>query len=227
MNTDLLKDILDWDVLSWSEALMFWDDFLPAELDGFSGLELGARDGGLSLYLALKGCEMTCSDLNYPSQKAIELHQNYQMESLMAYENINALDIPYEENYFDVVIFKSILGGIGRDGHSEKQEQAIQEAYRVLKPGGYLLFAENLKGTFIHMRARKLLIKWASYWNYLGIERMKEYLKPFNYYIYQTFGFSGIFSRGHLKSPAYALDKMLDPILKENQKYIVFGIAVK
>ena len=59
------SDIVQWDVATWKHALHFWTGGTPA-LDSKTGLELGSRDGGLSLFLALKGCRVVCSDHSPP-----------------------------------------------------------------------------------------------------------------------------------------------------------------
>ena len=69
---------------------------------------------------------VVCTDLSGPSQDAIDKHQQYGVSQLLRYEQLNALDIPYSEA-FDVVLFKSVLGGIGRGDHRENQRKAIHE----------------------------------------------------------------------------------------------------
>ena len=62
MPTQLIDDIIGWDIASWSEFLPFCEKFLDSDPIGKQALEVGARGGGLSLYLALKGYEVVCSD---------------------------------------------------------------------------------------------------------------------------------------------------------------------
>ena len=38
------------------------------------------------------------------------------ISSLIIYQDIDATNIPYE-NYFDIIVFKSIIGGIGRNNN--------------------------------------------------------------------------------------------------------------
>jgi 2-polyprenyl-3-methyl-5-hydroxy-6-metoxy-1,4-benzoquinol methylase len=66
MHTRLIDDIIGWDIDNWSKFLLFCERFLDHNPAGKQALEVGAREGGLSLYLALKGYEVVCSDLEIP-----------------------------------------------------------------------------------------------------------------------------------------------------------------
>ena len=66
---NLRKDIIEWDVRNWGKVIDFIEDS-QLEFKEKSVLELGARNGGLSLYYALKGAKVLCSDLNGPTKKA-------------------------------------------------------------------------------------------------------------------------------------------------------------
>ncbi|HNS41841.1 MAG TPA: methyltransferase domain-containing protein, partial [Taishania sp.] len=142
MKRELAKDIIQWDIKSWSKALRYWE----SQIDWGkikNGLELGGREGGLSLWLALKEKDVVCSDLKDVQKSAEKLHIRHNVTSRIIYQDIDATNIPYE-NYFDIIVFKSIIGGIGRNDKHENQQQVFKEIYKALKPGGKLLFAENL-----------------------------------------------------------------------------------
>jgi 2-polyprenyl-3-methyl-5-hydroxy-6-metoxy-1,4-benzoquinol methylase len=132
-NKELVNDIIQWDVNSWSKALYFWNEKLDFSNKNI-GLELGAKNGGLSLYLALNGLNTICSDYIDCTLIAKPLHEKYNVTSLINYETIDALNIPYE-NYFDVIAFKSILGGIGRNNNYDNIIKTINQIYKALKPG--------------------------------------------------------------------------------------------
>jgi len=71
---ELFRDILEWDIQSWKQAVLFWDRF-TADIAGARVLDIGARNGGLSLYFALKGAHVICSDLKgQPFQGADSCH---------------------------------------------------------------------------------------------------------------------------------------------------------
>lgn len=165
MNIQLIKDNIQWDVLTWSKAIAYWEknvDWSKVE----HCLELGGRQGGLSLWLAMKGKKVICSDLEDVELTAKSLHRKYNIENEISYEDIDATNIPYVE-YFDVIVFKSIIGGIAKIGIIEVQKKVFQEIYKALKPGGILLFAENLVASPLHQFARKKFNKWGDYWRYV------------------------------------------------------------
>ena len=53
---EMIRDILQWDVKSWSKALHYWDNRVNWDTVE-NALELGAKKGGLSLWLAQKGVQ--------------------------------------------------------------------------------------------------------------------------------------------------------------------------
>jgi len=156
------------------------------------------------------------------------MHENHDVSGLVSYEKINALQIPYE-NEFDIVIFKSVLGGIGRNNNSKDITSAIENIYNALKPGGELLFVENLKGSPFHQFCRKKFIKWGKSWNYQSIESLREYTSIFNSLKYQTKGFLGAFGHGEKSRKLFGkVDTMFfDSITPQNWRYIFIGVAKK
>ena len=59
MTNELIKDIIGWDIKSWSKALVYWNSVVDwSKIQ--QGLELGGREGGLSLWLGLKGVSTSC-----------------------------------------------------------------------------------------------------------------------------------------------------------------------
>jgi len=46
---DLLIDIFEWDVENWSKSILFWESNSTNLFPNFKALEIGARNGGLSL----------------------------------------------------------------------------------------------------------------------------------------------------------------------------------
>jgi ubiquinone/menaquinone biosynthesis C-methylase UbiE len=226
-NKELYNDIIKWDVATWKVALNYWNKILPSSLSSFKCLELGAGDGGITLYLALKGGSVICSDIKISNMAKI-LHKKYNVAHLVKYENIDATNIPYPDNHFNIVTFKSMLGAIGRNNNKAKQKIAIQEIYRILKPNGIFLFAENLKGSFLHMLLRKKFVRWGKSWRYISIEEMKEFTSCFSSFKYLTVGFLGAFGRTESQRKVlYLLDKIVELFIREKDKYVIYGYARK
>lgn len=101
-------------------------------------IEQGAATGRYSLNFAKRGCTTTAVELvpdqvNILQRKALE--QNL---TLSIYEG-NACSVPFIESHsHDLCV---ILGPLYHLQTQEQRNQAISEAYRVLKPGGILAVA--------------------------------------------------------------------------------------
>ena len=227
MTTKLSKDIIEWDIKSWVKSIDYWDKNVDWDKVQ-TGLELGGRQGGLSLWLALKGKKMICSDLQDVKDTAEQLHAQYNIASLVQYQDIDATNIPYE-NFFDVIVFKSIIGGIGRNGNIAQQQKVFDEIYKALKPGGKLLFAENLVASPFHQWLRKKFIKWGNSWRYVSIEETHKFLAKFSSHDLQTTGVLATFGRTETQRQLLATidDAVLNKICPDGWKYICYAVAVK
>lgn len=224
----LLIDVIEWDVVNWSKALNFWKSKIDLSNKGLQCLELGGRSGGLSLWLALQGNNVICSDLKNPEAQASKIHNRYSDRGNIQYQAIDATQIPYE-NHFDVIIFKSILGGISRNGNTHLRKMVIDEIHKSLKVGGKLLFAENLEGSKAHKFLRKKLVSWGNSWNYLKVEDVNHLFENFGKIEYETAGFLGSLGKNEgQRNLLGRLDSIIfDKTVKNNMKYILFGVVTK
>ena len=106
-----------------------------ADFDRFSGkqvLEVGCGLGTDLLQFARGGADVTGVDLTTQSielAKARFAQQSLPVRALVA----DAEHLPFEDNSFDVVYSFGVLH------HTPNTERAIEEAYRVLKPGGRII----------------------------------------------------------------------------------------
>lgn len=100
-------------------------------------LEVAPNMGTTAVQMATTyGCHVTGIDLHPPSVKvAQENIRKHGLEHLIHIHTGNALQLPFEDESFDVVINEAMLSMLP---HEQKQ-RAIQEYYRVLKPGGRLV----------------------------------------------------------------------------------------
>lgn len=208
---DQLLAILEWDRFNWSQSLRFWDkriDFNSIK----SSLEIGARNGGLSLWLSINGVkDIICSDYIDNKADASILHSRYGYDTVK-YEVINAVSIN-KKNTFDLICFKSVLGGVGFNNNKTAQEIAINEMFLALKPGGYLVFAENLKGSVIHTFFREHFVGWGKMWRYLSLDELIEMTKVFETVTYKTCGFFGAFGRnGFQRQVLGYIDYIINPL---------------
>lgn len=225
---NFLADCLEWDIVNWSKALDFWSTRIDLKNKNYQCLELGGRRGGLSLWLAMQGNDVVCSDLDDPGAEASLIHTKYNCGNRISYRAIDATNIPYQD-HFDIIIFKSILGGISRDGRSHLNQVVIDQIFKALKPEGKLLFAENLKASKLHQFFRKRLVRWGGSWNYLDLDQVPSLLRNYKSPEYKTAGFLGAFGRTEIQRKIFGhLDTtLLDWILRDRVKYIVFGHATK
>jgi SAM-dependent methyltransferase len=226
LTKNFINDIIEWDVENWKHALFFWEKQL-SDNNQLKCLELGGRRGGPSLWLASKGHEVVCSDLENPEENATKLHSKYDLSGMIRYEAISATNIPYE-NEFDVIIFKSIIGGISRSGQNELQQKVIDECYKALKPGGKLLFAENLEASEFHRFARKKFIKWGGEWNYLKFKNVTQLFSNWKKIDFETVGFFATFGRSEKQRFFLGkIDKVFKFVTPKKIRYIAYGVAVK
>jgi SAM-dependent methyltransferase len=224
----LHQDTVEWDVANWSLALTYWERHTRLDLSRSLALEIGSRHGGLSLWMALKGATVWCTDVNGPTDDARRKHARYGTGGRINYRAVDALHIPFEE-CFDLVMFKSVLGAVGAHSNRAAQRAAIAQMHRSLKPGGELFFAENLQASPIHRFARRAWVPWGQRWRYVTIEEMLENLSEFASVEYGTAGFLGAFGRGPRQRRWLAgLDqRWVDRMVPAGWRYIVFWVARK
>lgn len=128
---DLIEEFLAWGMANPNVRL-------PAEKSNFSQiLDVGCGIGGSTLYLAqkfrAKATGITLSPVQ--ANRATERAQAAQLGQQVSFHVANALEMPFEENSFDLVW--SLESG----EHMPDKIQFLRECYRVLKPGGLFLMA--------------------------------------------------------------------------------------
>jgi hypothetical protein len=138
MTEVLNADIMGWDVKNWSKCLPFFESNFHANPQ--SALELGSGyNGGLSLWLASKGIRTICSGYHPKysdaSNEAKDIHKKYGVSDCISYKRINAAELPYK-NEFDIIAYKSMLGGIVRDGDISIAQDVLKGVQNAMKPGG-------------------------------------------------------------------------------------------
>ena len=222
-----VADVIQWDVRSWGRALSMWDVWVP-EIRGGRVLDIGARDGGISLYWALRGAAVVCSDLVAPTGTARQLHERYGVGGRVTYASVDATRMPFADAQFDVVSFKSVLGGIGGTRAYEGQLQAVTEICRVLKPGGRLLFAENTTASALHRLLRRRFVTWAGRWRYLSPQELGDLLACFEDVDLRFTGVLATLGRTERQRGALStIDTAIERFVPDDWKYIAVGCATR
>jgi 2-polyprenyl-3-methyl-5-hydroxy-6-metoxy-1,4-benzoquinol methylase len=227
-STEQLREYLEWDVATWQQALLFWDQVLAAEprdATKLRVLEVGARNGGLSLWLAQKGYSVVCSDLYEPDDQAKNLHAKHQISTHIQYRALDATALDEPDASYDIVLFKSVLGGIGMNNNRTAISQAMSELYRVLKPGGLLLFAENQQGSRLHQLGRQRFKSWGNQWCYLTLAELTNLLQPYREHSLKSYGYLACAANDF--APFVALDRLICKTTLSPNHYMAYGHARK
>ncbi|WP_062259979.1 class I SAM-dependent methyltransferase [Endozoicomonas arenosclerae] len=114
-----------------------------ALMPGTKVLDIGCGIGGASRHLASEfGCFVQGIDLTEEyCSVARSLTALTDLEKQISYFHGDALDLPFEDNSFDVVWTQHASMNISDKG------QMLKEAYRVLKPGGYMALYDILSNS--------------------------------------------------------------------------------
>ncbi|MCX7953886.1 MAG: class I SAM-dependent methyltransferase [Bacteroidales bacterium] len=224
----IIKDIFQWDVDNWSKVLDHWKKYLPNDVSNFKVLEIGARNGGLSLLFSILGVkEILCTDVSIDYLiEAKKLHSSYNLKNIF-YEELDALNINYQ-NYFDIITFKSVVGGVSSNNRQELKTLFFANIHKALKEGGWLFFCENLEASAIHKFFRKNFTKWGKNWNYIKYTEINKLIKEFSFCDISTYGFFGCFGRSEKQRNYLAkLDNLITCFIPRKFRYILSCVARK
>lgn len=116
-------------------------------------LEIGSGAGGIITYLKETENRYAVDPLE-EFYSSVEEFTN-QRDKNVKYFTATGEALPFEENYFDLIIMDNVLD------HCINPEKVMNEAVRVIKPKGYLYFKQNTYhawGIFIRFVMEKMLI---------------------------------------------------------------------
>ncbi len=229
MNNKFKKDIIGWDINNWGESLNFFDkniDYSTVK----KVLELGAfsKSGGYTLHFAEKKLNVICSGYYEPDEKLKSIHNRYNLKKYIKYRRIDASDIKCQEK-FDIVCFKSMLGGIAGKWDKSKVALVLDEIYKSLNKNGYLVFSENLYSTRVHNTFRRL--SKDDNWHYFKKDELNNLISDIKFEIIsqKTLGFLGCFGRNEYQRSFLSLfDRLFfNHFIPSEYHYILFSVLKK
>ncbi|WFB10711.1 bifunctional 2-polyprenyl-6-hydroxyphenol methylase/3-demethylubiquinol 3-O-methyltransferase UbiG [Streptomyces sp. LX-29] len=145
---------------------------LHLDLDGLRVLDVGCGGGLLAERFAAAGCRVTGLD---PSKESLAAATAHAAESGLEieYRHGVAERLPFPDGSFDLVYCCDTLE------HVTDPDQAVGEAVRVLRPGGYYLY-DTINRTF---RSWLVMIKMAQDWRSVSfaprnLHDWKQFIKP-------------------------------------------------
>ena len=104
-------------------------------------LEVGSGSGGPALFVARTvGCHVTGIDINeFGNRNANKLARQQKLDALAHFQRADASHrLPFATNAFDAILSNDAMC------HVPRREAVLQEWYRVLKPGGRMLFTDAM-----------------------------------------------------------------------------------
>jgi len=224
MPNNLNKNFISWDSSNWERCLHYIDIYKNRSFEKKNVLEIGGANGSLSFWAANQNANVVCSDILPIDRYAFNKFGKLKNGSIR-YEIIDALKIPYKD-YFDFVIFKSVLGGIGRNNNLEAIFSVMTQIRKSLKHDGQCLFIENMKGTPIHHLIRNKYGAGKNGWYYPTINDFINLSKEFSSIQYKTFGLLGSTGKHHLPIRT-RIDRKIDQLVPNHWNYIFAGIFSK
>ena len=227
---------IGWKVASWTRALNEAFRHLPADLNGKTLAELGVGPAGLTLFLGALGCRVLCLDRRLDfSKESRELHRRHGVTCEHVLTDARRLTLPARS--LDVVVMKSVLGGIHSEFGREGALACVASVRETLKPGGTLVALEQLKGDPLTRALRR--VKYPTRrWHYFEVA---EFTPGSPASLVE--GFARVETRaltvtshaaedwlGH-RSPlvraAVGLDRLIEPLVPPNWRHLISVVATR
>jgi tocopherol O-methyltransferase len=160
-----------WDetVRSFPQSLMKMNQVLAHKLrpePGWRILDAGCGVGGSSIFLAgeygccTTGISLSEKQVEAAKRNAIKKGMNDKCSFLVG----DYTHTPFAENSFDAIwALESVC-------HAPDKSLFLEEAFRILKPGGKLILADGFKRPVLSQNERALLMEWLHSWSIIDLE---------------------------------------------------------
>ncbi len=135
-------------------------------------LDAGCGVGGSSIFLAKNyGCQVTGITLSAKQQASAKANAEKEgLENLTSFDQQDFTNTTFPDASFDVIwTLESVV-------HASDKQAFLEEAYRLLKPGGRLIMGEYFKKeSDFSLKEDRLLKKWLHAWAIPDIERRSSF----------------------------------------------------
>lgn len=174
---ELASDVFDHDAIPWTCALRQWHTTMRnLRLDRGKAIEIGSKGGGLSLFAAIHGCDVTCTGIELPDATTMALHKRYRIDASIEYAALDVCDWDERKTY-DVILFKKVFKRMCENDRS----QAASNMIDALQNNGLIFFAESVsKEEFLKLfpPSQGHLLQWQSVGFFSRFTRL-TYLRRF------------------------------------------------
>jgi ubiquinone/menaquinone biosynthesis C-methylase UbiE len=164
--------------------------------NGLQVLDVGCGFGGTVALINERYCDMQLVGLNIDERQLARARATItpQATNTIEFQQGNACALPFADNSFDVIVAVECIF------HFPSREQFFKEAYRVLKPQGYLALSDFLPSAALAPVAK---MNWfGHFYGYCNLDyRSKDYRQ-----LAQNTGFKTLIERDITKNtlPTYA-----------------------
>jgi hypothetical protein len=231
----LIEDCCGWNRLIWADALEFAISRLPGPISAKKILEIGAgKYSAIAPIFAKLGAKVVCS---YYKQSREDILGG-QLGFVCRKHSLNdiplvELDINDLDSMYDIVVMKSVMGGICRRGDYRQLRVVVDNVMRHIGSGGAILTVDNgYIGIFD--RLRRVLGAGKNEWTYLERDRVLSALSGYDVEI-AGFGFlnfgSARFALQHNMEFAndviYFVDRAVLRLLKAEGRAILAAVITR
>lgn len=135
-----------------------WKYAINSDITG-NILDIGSGWGAHAFTFAKNSKKVFALEPVWERVKFIEIRKRQEKQDNLYPLSASALDLPFPDDFFDLVIVNGILEWIGLSDMSQRpqkvQERMLKEIYRVLKPGGSLYIGIENRLAYFYFFGKK------------------------------------------------------------------------